>query len=172
MDKKKTDICLRLIAEGDNQALANLYVDTKNGIYAFLYSYYGNKWDTENAVQSVYLKIKQNAGSYKKGTDGRAWMFQIAKNYALNDLKRLKRERCVSDDALEYFGGKSEIPSGEVFEALNKALTATEREIVILHVLWGYKHREIARLLSLPLGTVTSKYKTSIKKVKDFLGED
>ncbi len=172
MDKKKMDACLRLIADGDNDALASLYCNTKNGIYAFLYSYYRNKWDTENATQSVYLKIKQYAHTYKNGTDARAWMFQVARNFALNDLKRINRERSMEDSVLEHLGGKTEIPTLEVFDALNNALDSVEREIVILHVLWGYKHREIANLLSMPLGTVTSKYKTSLKKMKEYLKED
>ena len=54
---------------------------------------------------------------------------------------------------------------------MNRALDETERQIVTLHVLWGYKHREIAEKLEMPLGTVTSKYKISVTKMKKYLKE-
>ena len=57
-------------------------------------------------------------------------------------------------------------------EALERALNERERDIVLLHVLWGFKHREIAEQLGLPLGTVTSKYKDAIAKLKKFLKEE
>lgn len=169
MDKSAIDRCLVGVSKGDNDALLKLYEGTKKGIYAFLYSFYQNVWDTENAMQTVYLKVKQNAHSYKHGTDGRAWLFQVAKNLALNEIKKLAREKTADTETLEYHGGKSETASGEVFEAINKALSEVERQIVILHVLWGYKHREIAKELDMPLGTVLSKYKTSIAKLQNYL---
>lgn len=169
MNKKKLDSCLRSVALGDNKEFALLYEKTKNGIYALLYPYYRNHWDTENAMQSVYVRIRCYAHKYRSGTDARAWIFQVAKNYALNDIKKISREKCMSDDVLETVGDKTEMPTGEVFDALNNALDEREREIVVLHVLWGYKHREIAQMTDMPIGTVTSKYKTSIAKMKKYL---
>lgn len=49
---------------------------------------------------------------------------------------------------------------------MTKTLGETEREIVLLHAVWGYKHREIARMTGLPLGTVTWKYKTALEKLR------
>ena len=169
MDKKGMNACLVKIAKGDNQAFSKLYTETKKGVYAFLYSYFQNVWDTECAMQSVYVKIKEKAHLYKDGTDARAWLLQVAKNLAINELRKKNREMAAGKETLETLGGKTEQYSGEVFEALNKALDDEERQIVILHVLWGYKHKEIALFLDSPLGTITSKYKRSIKKLKDYL---
>ena len=58
--------------------------------------------------------------------------------------------------------------SGSALDYLLGALTEEEREIVVLHVFWGYKHREIAERLSLPLGTVTWKYSTALKKLEKY----
>ena len=49
---------------------------------------------------------------------------------------------------------------------MTRSLSAEEKEIVLLHAVWDYKHREIAKMLSLPLGTVTWKYKKALKKLK------
>ena len=53
----------------------------------------------------------------------------------------------------------------EILSRLSK-INEEEQRIVTLHVLWRYKHREIADILGCPTGTVTSKYKRSVEKVK------
>ena len=55
---------------------------------------------------------------------------------------------------------------------MTNVLDESEREIVILHAIWQYKHREIAEILSLPLGTVTWKYKAALAKLRVFLEDE
>ena len=145
--------------EGDEDAFREFYLVTKKGIFAFLYGYYGHYQDTEDAMQDVYVQLRRNVLMYRPGTDARAWFMQMAKYKALNDLKRAKRTVLTSDEVLINVPVEDRERSGVATEALTRALNETEREIVIMHVMWGYKHREIAKHLDLPLGTVTSKYK-------------
>ena len=49
-----------------------LYECTKRGVFAFLYTYLHNYADTEDAMQTVYLKVKTYAPSYRQGANGRA----------------------------------------------------------------------------------------------------
>ena len=166
MNGIETDRLLRKIAKGDNLAFESLYLKTKRGVYAFLYSYLKNSHDIEDAMQTVYLKIKLNISSYKIGTNGRAWILQIAKNHALTLLKQNKRqEEFVENRTNEYTFG------GEITDIIERVLSEEEKRILILHVLWGYKHREIAEELSCPTGTVTSKYKRAIEKLRKELEE-
>jgi len=168
MNSKQIDKLLVRISQGDNSAFEELYLQTRKGVFSFLYSYFRNYENTEDAMQTVYLKIKLNISQYRHGTNGSAWILQIAKNQAFNDLNRMKR--------VEYTG-EIEVsvppkPAGEITELMQKTLTEEEQRIVILHVLWGYKHREIAVQLSCPTGTVTSKYKRSIAKLKKAIKEE
>ncbi len=172
MNKHEIDRCFKKMQTGDQQAFAELYEGTRKGVFAFLYPYYGEQAATEDAVQNVYIRVKERVLQYRSGLDARAWLLQIAKNAALNELRRKKRESAPGDDALDRFAGSEGPEEGTAFEALNRALKPDEREVVILHVLWGYKHRETAALLGLPLGTVTSKYKTAIRKMREFLEEE
>ena len=168
MSGANIDSLLRKIANGDNSAFETLYIRTSRGVYAFLYGYFHSHADTEDAMQTVYLKVKMGIGSYRAGTNGRAWLLQIAKNHALNELA--KRKNTVSIDDFD-------IPVRENFDEgftaeLKKILTEEEYQIVTLHVLWKYKHREIAQMLACPTGTVTSKYKRAIAKLKARLKEE
>ena len=56
-----------------------------------------------------------------------------------------------------------------MLEAAFRALSPQECQIVLLHAVSGLKHREIARLMELPLSTVLSKYNRSLKKLPLFL---
>ena len=87
MRKHTIDAMLTRIAAGDNEAFERLYIETKRGVYAFVYTYLGNRFDSEDALQNVYLKIKSNIRSYRPGTNGLAWILEIAKNTALNELR-------------------------------------------------------------------------------------
>ncbi|MBE5734461.1 MAG: sigma-70 family RNA polymerase sigma factor [Clostridiales bacterium] len=155
------------VANGDNRALELLYLKTARGVYAFLYTYLHNHADTEDAMQTVYLKIKKGAGSFKAGTNGRAWILQIAKNHAL-DVLRQKRYDLPIESVANTCANNS-FSDQTVMNAMQKVLTEEEQQIIALHVLWGYKHREIAQTLNVPTGTITSKYKRSIEKLKTAL---
>ena len=132
----------------------------------FLYSYFKNLPDTEDAMQTVYLKVKMNISSYTVGTNGRAWLFQIAKNHALSEIKKNSRKFEAKEEVQD-----TDFLRGEITDAMQRALTGEEQRIIILHVLWGYKHREIGKILDCPTGTVTSKYKRAIEKMRKALKE-
>ncbi len=168
MNGTETDKLLVLISGGDNAAFEELYLRTKRGVFAFLYTYLHDVADTEDAMQTVYLKIKTSIASYRRGTNGRAWILQIAKNHALNVLRQKKR--AVSLDDAPEIAVRPEEDHG-VTELMQRLLSEDEQRIVTLHVLWDYKHREIAEMLSLPTGTVTSKYKRAIEKLRNALKE-
>ena len=103
MDGIETNDLLCKIAKGDNTAFEELYVKTAKGVYAFIYSYLKNAHDSEDALQTVYLKIKRNISSYRAGTNGRAWIFQIAKNQALTQIKQNARVEDVEKSPTDGF---------------------------------------------------------------------
>ena len=172
MNAFETDRLLIKIANGDNHAFEQLYIKTKRGVFAFLYSYFHNLHDTEDAMQTVYLKVKRNISSYKPHTNGSAWILQIAKNHALNELKRKKPTESI-DLALNLSKDKDVnfSDSSGVMKLMQTLLSEEEQRIITLHVLWGYRHREIANQLDLPVGTITSKYKRAIEKLKKELSQ-
>ncbi len=173
MKKREIDAMLTRIAKGDNNAFERLYIETKRGVYAFLYSYLNNQTDCEDAMQTVYLKIKTSISQYRLGTNGLAWILQIAKNTALNEIRansnyqKLKStESPVKADSFENV-----ILKDSLMSAMKRVLDEDEQRIIILHVICSYKHKEIAELLNCPIGTVTSKYKRAIDKMQTALKE-
>ncbi len=174
MKKREIDAMLKRIAKGDNNAFEKLYIETKRGVYAFLYSYFNNQTDCEDAMQTVYLKIKTNISQYKIGTNGLAWILQIAKNTALNEIRANTnyRKSKSAEDRAETDSFENVILKNSLMSAMKRVLDEDEQQIIILHVIWSYKHKEIAEILNCPIGTVTSKYKRAIDKMQTALKEE
>lgn len=164
MDKRGLDALMVRVAHGDNEAFSRLYEETKRGVFAFAYTYLGNYADAEDAMQETYLAVKRSAALYRTGTDVRAWLFEIAKNRSLDELR--KRKRRLENEAEETAAGAMTAEGFPALDLMTEILSGEEKEIVLLHAVWGYKHREIAEMKKLPLGTVTWKYKTAIEKLQ------
>lgn len=156
------------IKNGDKSAFTKLYENTKRGVFAFIYSYLKNYADAEDAMQTVYVKIKSGINGYKEGTNARAWILQIAKNHAINVLNKNNREIPLDESREE---SASPFEETSVTETMRKVLSEDEQRLIILHVLWGYKHKEIGLMLNCPTGTVTSKYKRAVEKLRSALKE-
>ena len=102
-----------------------------------------------------------------------SYLLQIAKTLSLNYLKRHKREEYIED--IELIGEeRKDIPrdldESPVVKAMKEVLKDSEYQIVILHVVNGMTHKEIASLLKKPLGTITWAYNNAIEKVRRKMG--
>ncbi len=173
MNKSEINSLLLDISYGDNKAFEQLYLKTYRGVFAFIYSYLHDYHESEDAMQNVFLKIKKGISSYIPNTNGRAWILQIAKNHCLNLIKSRKQTVDINEMANVLSGGEPVFSDQtSVMQIMKTHLSDEEYQIVVLHVLWGYRHREIANLLNCPTGTVTSKYKRALQKIKKNLKED
>ena len=112
--------------------------------------------------------------SYSRGTNFTAWLARIAKNLALNHVKKGARETAsdFTDEAeIRRYGTKeTELPF--IFDVAAKVLDEQQYEIVMLCHVAGYKRREVAGMLSLPIGTVTWKNNEALKKLKEVLKKE
>lgn len=161
--------CIAQIAEGDREALAALYRETRSAVYGFALSICKNVQDAEDILQEVYIRVFQASGGYTAHGKPMAWLLTIARNLALMRLReREKTSPAVPEDWQAAFAGHERVTAEDrlVLAAVLDQLSDTERQIVMLHAVSGLKHREIAGLLQLPLPTVLSKYNRALKKLK------
>jgi RNA polymerase sigma-70 factor (ECF subfamily) len=166
---------LKNIARGDKEALEELYNSMSKDIYTFLLMFCKDKYTAEDVLQETFIAIYENAASYRVYNNPRAWIFTIAKNKALNIIK--KDSRMTSIETLENdIADTAENIENIILDKIQadmllSVLSEKDKKIVILHAVYGFKHREIAELMSLPLDTVTRRYKESIAKKKKKSGE-
>lgn len=168
---KVLDNYLKEIANGNKDSLALLYEETKDAIYGYSLSILKNKSLAEDVLQDTYIKIYENAYLYKPNGKPLAWIFTIAKNNCLMKIRQNKNHTDI-DDLKNILSSKDNIDNRLFLSYLFKHVSDEERTIVILHALSGFKHHEIAKLMDIPLGTVLSKYKRTISKLKKIAKED
>lgn len=166
---KVDDTLILRIAEGDKEAFTALYKQTANIIYAYALTILKNSEDAEDVLQDTFLKIRSAASLYHPQGKLLAWIISITKNLC---MMKLRRQKFVSNIPIEDIPLKSpvnHINNAEdqlVLQTALNILSDDECQIITMHAITGWKHREIAELLHLPLPTVLSKYHRGLKKLK------
>lgn len=157
------------ISKGDASALDGLYKLIETDVFAYALSKTANKEDAEDITHDTFVCIYKNASQYTPMGKPMAWIITLELNLIRRHYNLRKRtapfdESTVKDIPCEDFS--QSVINNEFLRQLLKILTEEEREIISLHIVSGFKHREIAKLLGKPLSTVLSKYNRAIKKLK------
>lgn len=97
-----------------------------------------------------------------------AWIMTITKNLCRKQLRSRSRTERLPEEDWKNSLESTEMTADDkvVLRQCMETLSDIERQIVVLHAVSGFKHREIAAWLELPLATVLSKYHRAIKKMK------
>ncbi|OPZ94966.1 MAG: ECF RNA polymerase sigma factor SigH [Firmicutes bacterium ADurb.Bin419] len=162
MDKFYLSTLIYRVSEGDIRALEKIFNEMKDSIFAFVLMRTNNRQLSEDILQETMLQIYNSAKSYKKFSNPKAWILTIARNNAVSAIRKTSREQELNiqkDNNTTSLLIDSKINAMEMLSVLSE----DQREIVILHAISGLKHKEIAKLLDIPLGTVCWKYNESIK---------
>jgi RNA polymerase sigma-70 factor (ECF subfamily) len=176
LDPSVLDLYIRRIAAGDTRALENLYHETHTSVYAYVISVLKNIHDAEDVLHDCYLAVHSAAANYSSSGKPMAWIITIAKNLCLMKLRERKKKAEVEDEDFfinAQYNEDSRLTPEDAFilsECMNE-LSDEERQIVVLHVVSGFKHREIASFLNMALPTVLSKYHRALKKLKNSLSK-
>lgn len=166
--RKELESCILELAKGKAEAMEPLYRIANPPVYAFALSLLKNAHDAEDAAQDCFVRAYFSAGSYRPQGKPMAWLMTITRNLCMEKLReRKKRADVPEEDWDRYIESAAASPEDKiVLKQCMKALSDSERQIVLLHSVGGMKHRETAALMELPLATVLSKYSRALKKLK------
>lgn len=163
------------LAAGNARVFDEIYQKTVKTVYYIALSVVKERSAAEDVVQTTYLNVLRAAKQYQKGTNALAWIARIARNEAVNLYKKRKREEGVdvSDPAiLPSFGTTETDDYGLLVDFARRNLPEDEFSVLMLAAAEGYKRREIAEILGLPVSTVTWKYNQAMQKMRAYLKED
>ena len=173
-DSERVDSCLLRLAGGDTAALGELYSLTSASVYGFALSILKNTHDAQDAAHDVYINVCNAVSAYKSCAKPMAWILTITRNLCLHKLRdRAKTADLPQEDWEPYIQANPALPPEEklIISQCMTVLSDDERQIVLLHAVSGYKHREIAAFMSMPLATVLTKYNRALKKLKHAMTE-
>lgn len=165
------ETAMQALKEGNTDAFEYIYNKTKRVVFYCAFSILKDHSLAEDIMQNTYIKVKQYCNSYQKGTKPIAWITTIARNLSINEHNRRKRE-LYTDFSDNYKHGSYSLSDDKmVLSAAFEHLNDKERQLVIMHVIGGLKHRELAEIFNMPLGTVLFKYNAAIKKLRKRIEE-
>lgn len=167
------DEALAKLAEGDRSAFGEVYNQTRKTVYYIALSVVRERMLAEDVMQTVYLKVLGNASRYRRGTNAAAWIARIARNEAIDLWRRRSRELSVDERENPLpFGMRSVDDYGLLIDLARRILKREEFSVLMLSAAEGYKRREIAQMLGMPLPTVTWHYSRAVKKMRQALEEE
>ena len=152
-----------------------LYARYATDVLRMCYFYLGDKQRAEDVTQDVFVRLITNAPVLQEGRE-KAWLLKVAMNRC-KDLWRgswLKRV-VLGSPAFELVPAPDEIGRHDeqqaVMEAIN-SLPPSFKEVILLHYYQGYGIGEIAEMLGLPEGTISSRLSRGRKKLEGMLKGD
>ena len=162
-DMEDTALLAR-IAAGDERALAALYDRHGGRAFALACRILDDPEAAEEVVLDVFLSIWRNAAAFTPER-GRftTWLFALVRNRAIDVLRR-HRARPL----------EARVEAEELHQAVREALAALpepQRRVLELAYFQGWTHREIAKYLGEPLGTVKSRLRLALHKVHEWLAQ-
>lgn len=166
------------IRQGDKQGLLEIYESYIGLIYAIIMDVLQNKECAEDVTSDFFIKLWDKADYYQGGRGHKTWMTTIARNMAIDYLRKYGKEEMsdtleeIEQAALPEQGSGWESPVEQeviadlsVTEALS-TLKENERQIMNMKILGDMTFQEIANSLQIPLGTVTWRYRNAVKKLR------
>lgn len=154
------------LRRGDAAAFETLYRELGTPVYTVLLRIVQDRFLAEDLFQDFFVELfrKPPAKGVRKP---RAYLFQTARNLALDALRR-RRETAPLSDAAQAAAPEAGPETLDLSEAIGK-LELPERQAVTLHLNAGLRFREIAAITGEPLGTVYARYRKAIEKLRSYM---
>lgn len=193
MEEREFELCIEAMQSGDKQGLWRVYEAYARYIYSIVYGILGNRENAEDVTSEFFIKLWEKADHYKPGNGHKGYLATMARNMAIDYLRKYKKEELTavvhdigSDAASDEERGmesglqkdiqasgqttatsvEQEVVGQMNLQEILQILKPGERKIVDMKVLGELTFKEIAQILSLPMGTVTWQYQNAMKKLR------
>ncbi len=185
MNEQQFENAVARMVQGDKTGLKEIYLNYAGYIYRIIYEVLQNKENAEDVTSEFFIRLWDKAEQFKPGNGHKGYLAVIARNMAVDFLRKHKKEELSA--LLQDLGQEGEednkgsiiklaedktnkveeqvIGSMTISQAL-ELLKPSERQIISLKVLGEMTFKEIAAAMEIPMGTVTWKYQNAIKKLR------
>jgi RNA polymerase sigma-70 factor (ECF subfamily) len=140
----------------------------------------GDSQTAEDLLQETMIRVFQNIERYRERGAFRSWIYRIASNLALTELRRARFRAEWSPEAVRIVpdargpGIEEDLERRETGSALRRAIARLpdeQRAVILLRARRGLEIREIAEALSVPEGTVKSRLHYAVRSLRTLLRE-
>jgi len=171
---------IKRVADGDSSALTTLYDSTSRLVFGLILRVVTDRSSAEEVLLDVYTQVWRQASTYdaKRGAP-LAWLMMIARTRGIDRLRSGKHEHQHKEslDAIGEVTASNASPEADTVTAERRelvrsaleTLSAEQREVIELAYYSGLSHSEIALRLGQPLGTVKTRTRLGMMKLRDML---
>ncbi|HEX4442003.1 MAG TPA: sigma-70 family RNA polymerase sigma factor [Galbitalea sp.] len=167
-------------AEGDERAFGELYDQFSNRVFGLVRRLLKDAAQSEEVTQEIFLEVWQNAKRYDQ-TKGSAatWILTMSHRRAVDRIRSSQSTRDrdqkigLRDLETEYDSVSESVEIRVEHERVGQALqrlTELQRQAVTLAYYGGYSHSEVAEMLKVPIGTVKTRLRDGMIRLRDELG--
>lgn len=166
-----------MMKAGNSYAFEKLYFRYCKKLYNFVFSICKNREDTEGIVQFVFMKVWEKRTEIDTELSFSGYIFRIAKNSLLNNIKKKINERVYLDYLLSHpedFSNSVEkninyLELNLEIDRLINNIPEKRRKIFLLSRMEGLTYREIAEKLNISVNTVNTQISKSLEELRDRL---
>jgi RNA polymerase sigma-70 factor (ECF subfamily) len=183
-DAERDRALLAGIAAGDPAALEKLYVRHASAVYGLCLRVIGDRSEAEEVLEEVFFELWERSERFDPGrSTPLAYLITLARSRAIDRLRRVRRRTSLGEVETRRDAGEPAAPAGSpladaqtserrrLVAALLEALDPAEREALELSFFAGLSHGEIAARLDQPLGTVKTRIRRALLRLREGLEE-
>jgi RNA polymerase sigma-70 factor, ECF subfamily len=180
LDAAPDDLVLSRVARGDEAAFEELYDRYAGAVYGMIRSVLRDPAQSEEVAQEVLVEVWRTAARFDPARgSARAWVLTMGRRRAVDRVRSAqaagdREQRAAAQAGAREFDEvveevESRLEQQQVRRCLG-GLTDLQREAVDLAFYRGFSHREVSELLTVPLGTVKTRLRDGLIRLRDCLG--
>ena len=187
MTEGRFETCIRNMNRGDRDALKEVYEEYVSYIYGIVRQLLSTREEAEDITSEFFIRLWEKSESYRGGSGHKGWMATIARNLAIDYIRKRKREEVVdfstereTEEGVQNFSARSAMREESKIEksvedqvladiSMEEALSQlkeSERRVVHMKIIADMTFQEIADILEESLGTVAWRYREAVKKLR------
>ncbi len=165
-----------LLQQRNNQAFTYLYDNYSGALYGIINQIIPDRESASDVLQEVFINIWRRIETYDIGK-GRlfTWMLNIARNASIDKIRSKSwqndlKNQSIPDDVNRLDGQSVKLNMDNIgFKKILGKLKEEQRALIELSYFQGYTHEEIAKGLSIPLGTVKTRIRTALLQLRTMI---
>ena len=166
------------ILHQDQNGLSILYDRYGKQIYGFAYHTLQNQNDAEEITQDVFLTLWEKSDKWDSAKGSLiSWLMRLTRNKSIDRIRKRQRSPQLVDsdfeETLQYIPSKGEGVGGEMWQngqiihSLLQKLPPEQSKLIELAFYKGMTHSELSESLGIPLGTVKTRLRSGLQKLRD-----
>jgi RNA polymerase sigma-70 factor, ECF subfamily len=159
------------LQRGSNEAFAKVYEQYAEGVYAYCAKILADRQRAKDVVQETFLKIRQSTGQIQQGESFKSWIFRIARNECLMEIRKHRRNGQLDVNSVWQeetpHDRYVDLERAEIVDGLLESLKHEYREVLVLRAYEDLSYAEIAAVT----GDTESSVKSRIFKARKAMSE-